>query len=169
MTQPLLREVNSAAKLEQADAESMPDGVGATVKALRIAKQLSIADASARLKYSTRQIEALEAEQWDALPTGVPLRGLVKNYARFLETDVDALLAMLESQVGAPTTSPIVLTTESLSSADLALLSDAGPRSSWGWLVVILILLIVAGLYAIERGWVPDTWLVFDWLRSLKQ
>jgi hypothetical protein len=36
-------------------------------------------------------------------------------------------------------------------------------------MIIILILLFVAGFYAIERGWVPDSWLVFDWLKSLKK
>ena len=153
---------------EDAEAAMNPQGLGATLKALRRAKQLSLADVSTRLKYTARQLEALEAEKWEKLPSGVPLRGLVKNYGRLLETDIDSLMVMLENEVGVPDARPIVLTTASLSSSDMTQ-PEGESRSSWGWWVVILVLLIVAGFYAIERGWVPDSWLVFDWLRTLKQ
>ncbi|HWK61799.1 MAG TPA: helix-turn-helix transcriptional regulator [Eoetvoesiella sp.] len=163
MSQPLTKETEDVA------ATSATQSLGATLRALRRAKQLSVAEVSARLKYSVRQLEALEAEQWELLPTGVPLRGLVKNYGRLLEADVDALIVMLEREVGIPGVQPIVLPSAAMSSSDMAMQSDMGQRSSWGWLVVIVVLLIVAGFYAIERGWVPDSWLIFDWLKSLKQ
>jgi cytoskeletal protein RodZ len=146
-----------------------PKGLGATLKSLREANRLTLGEVSARLKFSTRQIEALEAEQWDELPRGAPLRGFVKNYGRYLGTDVDALITMLDSQVGSTGTRPIPMSVPaSLGAADLSVQGEPVHRP-WGWLIIILILLIVVGFYAIERGWVPDTWLVFDWLKSLKK
>ena len=98
------------------------------------------------------------------------LRGFVKNYARYLDADVDALLTMLDNQVGtAPVAKPATLNgAQSLGPSDLPLQGEPANRP-WGWLVVILILLFVAGFYAIDRGWIPDSWLVFDWLKSLKK
>jgi hypothetical protein len=61
-----------------------------------------------------------------------------------------------------------VASATSLGPADLPLQAEPVHRP-WGWLLIILILLFVAGFYAIERGWVPDSWLVFDWLKSLKK
>lgn len=154
---------------ELAQADDGPQGLGATLKALREARRLSLAEVSSRLKYSARQLEALEAARWDVLPSGVSLRGLVKNYGRLLEADIDALMSMLENEVGAFSTKPVVLATASLSTSDLNMQPEGGSRSSWGWLIVILVLLVAAGIYAIDRGWVPDSWLVFDWLKQLKQ
>src|SRR5690606_27250581 len=146
-----------------------PTGVGPTLRSLREARGLSPSEVSSRLKFSSRQLDALETEQWDRLPSGVSLRGFVKNYGRYLEADVDALLVMLDSQVGPTSARPVAVSSaSSLAATDLPLQGEP-VHKSWGWLIIILILLFVAGFYAIERGWVPDSWLVFDWLKSLKQ
>jgi cytoskeleton protein RodZ len=164
MTQPLLKEEARP----DAQALSGDMGVGATLRSLRQAKQLSPGEVAARLKFSNRQLEALETEQWDRLPGGMSLRGFVKNYGRFLEADVDALLVMLENQVESTAPKAVSVTSaNSLGPADLSIQGEPVHRP-WGWLIVILILLFVAGFYAIERGWVPDSWLIFDWLKSLK-
>ncbi|HEY9280108.1 MAG TPA: helix-turn-helix transcriptional regulator [Eoetvoesiella sp.] len=163
--------MNQALLKEETDPSSTGEqaGVGTTLKTLREAKRLSLNEVSARLKFSVRQIETLESEQWDRLPQGVPLRGMVKNYGRFLETDVDSLLVMLDHQIGSGSAQPAVLKgSASLARADLSMQAEATHRP-WGWLIVILILLFVAGFYAIERGWLPDSWLVFDWLKSLEK
>lgn len=165
MIQPLLKE----AQPEVVAPVSEPSGVGATLRGLREAKRLSPGEVSARLKFTARQLEALETEQWSRLPTGVSLRGFVKNYARFLEADVDALLVMLDTQVGSTAARPVAITrADSLGPAEMNMQGEPVHRP-WGWLVIILVLLFVAGFYAIERGWVPDSWLIFDWLKSLQK
>ncbi len=146
---------------------AVANGIGPTLRALREAQRLSPADASARLKFSLSQLEALETEKWDRLPTGMPLRGFVKNYARYLNADTDALLTMLDNQVGPVKTSFVNAgSPSSLAPTDLHLQGDP-VRRPWGWMLIILILLFVAGFYAIERGWIPESWLIFDWLKSL--
>lgn len=168
MNKPLLRAVSSTP--EPIPEPDEAQGLGASLRAMRNARGFSLAEASTRLKYSVRQLEALENEEWGRLPQGMLLRGQVKNYARFLGTDVDALLVMLDNQVGTrPSVSVSVpMPHAGLSDAELPLGAEGGSRS-WGWLLVILALLVVAGIYAIDRGWVPDSWLVFDWLKALKQ
>ncbi len=146
-------------------------GVGPALRELREARSYSLADVSGRLKFSVRQLEALEAEEWDQLPGGQSLRGMVRNYARFLDADVAALLTMLESQVsgvGAPKPVPRSTPGGGLAGADLSLYTESRSGFSWGWLLIIVLFLLVAGFYAIDRGWVPDSWLVFDWLKGLK-
>lgn len=168
MNKPLLRAVSSTPPAVPEPDEAQ--GLGASLRAMRKARGCSLADVSARLKYSVRQLDALENEQWGRLPSGVLLRGLVRNYGRFLETDVDALLAMLAKQVGTQSAASVSVPVRgaSLSGVDLPLHPEGGSRS-WGWLLVIVALLVVAGIYAVDRGWVPDSWLIFDWLKTLKQ
>lgn len=147
-------------------------GVGPTLRELRLAQSCTLNEASTRLKFSVRQLEALEAQEWSQLPGGQPLRGMVRNYARFLETDVSAVLVMLESQVSdtaAPKPVPRDHSGSGLASTDLGLYAESRGGSGWIWILIIIVLLLVAGFYAIDRGWVPEEWLVFDWLKDLKK
>jgi cytoskeleton protein RodZ len=63
---------------------------------LRAERKLSVADVAQRLKYGARQIEALEAEEFDRLPGATFVRGMVRGYAKLLEADPEPVLASLE-------------------------------------------------------------------------
>ncbi|MFA5521593.1 MAG: helix-turn-helix domain-containing protein [Castellaniella sp.] len=144
-------------------------GVGAQLRELRTRQNVSLVEVSMRLKYSQRQLAALEEERWELLPGGMSLRGLVRNYVRYLDGDAQAMLQLLDEQVG--TAPPPGAGDRTLSSRDPGSvpLDEEAPRGHWGWSLVILALVLVAVFYAIQRGWVPDSWLVFDWLKSLKK
>lgn len=143
--------------------------LGVFVSELRQARGLSYNDVSVRLKYSVLQLEALEQENWAALPAGVPLRWMIKSYARLLETDEQVLLDMLDdSQVAAPKRSARdVRKGTSWASADTPLYTEPSQRS-WGWLLVIGVLVLIALFYALDQGLIPESWLVFDWLKEFQ-
>lgn len=148
--------------------DNVLEGIGPTLRRLREAQRLTPADVSMRLKFSRRQLDALENEEWHELPRGMSLRGFVKNYARYLDADVDALLTMLDNQVGRPQSAFVAVNqSPGLSKAADLNSGDDGAGRPWGWLIIILIFVFVAGFYAIDRGWIPDSWLIFDWLKSL--
>jgi cytoskeleton protein RodZ len=65
---------------------------------LRVERKLSVADVAQRLKYGVRQIEALEAEEFDRLPGATFVRGMVRGYAKLLETDPDPILGSLDQR-----------------------------------------------------------------------
>jgi cytoskeleton protein RodZ len=65
---------------------------------LRAERKLSIADVAQRLKYGARQIEALEAEEFDKLPGATFVRGMVRGYAKLLDTDPQPMLDELEQR-----------------------------------------------------------------------
>ena len=163
MTPPLLKQ-----QADDASVVNLRDGVGATLKALRQARRVTLSEVSTRLKYSARQLQALENEQWADLPSGLPLRGLVKNYARFLDADVDAIMTMLGNQTGEAATPKVnispVNTGPEFTPTDLPVQSESG-GFSWVWFIVILLVIVAAAFYAIDRGWLPESWLVFEWLR----
>jgi len=169
MTEPLLKEKEQDVPV--AGVLQDPASLGATLRVLRESRRISLNEASQRLKFSVRQIEALEAEHWARLPTGMPLRGFVRNYARYLEADVDSVLVLLDNQLG-PTARPSVMSAPSVAGssvgadAELPATAETNHRP-WGWFFIILAILIIAGFYAIDRGWVPESWLIFDWLKAI--
>ena len=77
---------------------SAAGNVGSALRTLRQSKGWSLDEVSSRIKFSTKQIEALENEAWADLPKGVSLRGLVRNYARLLGADSQAIVDSLDSQ-----------------------------------------------------------------------
>jgi len=79
-------------------AEAGTGGPGSTLARLRTERKLSIADVAQRLKYGARQIEALEAEEFDRLPGATFVRGMVRGYAKLLETDPEPILGALEQR-----------------------------------------------------------------------
>lgn len=90
--------------------------VGHQLRLAREARGVSIDEASAALKLSPRQVEALEANEWSHLPKTI-IRGFVRNYARYLDLDAAQFMAALDSmplpkgpelavQVGAPVSMP---------------------------------------------------------------
>lgn len=78
--------------------EAFQPGFGARLKAGREARNLAIADVAAKLKLTTRQIEAIEAEDLAHLPNEVFVRGFVRNYARLLDLDAGELIAPVDAQ-----------------------------------------------------------------------
>ena len=77
---------------------SAESGPGPALARLRAERKLSVADVAQRLKYGARQIEALEAEEFDKLPGATFVRGMVRGYAKLLETDPEPILAALEQR-----------------------------------------------------------------------
>jgi len=71
--------------------------VGEQLRAAREGRGASIADVAFLLKLSPRQVEALEADDWDNLPCTTIIRGFVRNYARAFHLDQAALMAALDA------------------------------------------------------------------------
>jgi cytoskeleton protein RodZ len=65
---------------------------GRTLASARAARGMSIEDVAQRLKFSPRQIEALEADNHAALPGAPIVRGMIRGYARLLGLDGAALV-----------------------------------------------------------------------------
>jgi cytoskeletal protein RodZ len=136
----------------------------ASLRTLRLAKGLSLDDVAVRLKFSTKYIEALEAGQFESLPRGLALKGIVKNYARLLGTDSKELEASLQSQIGSVTGGIAAHTsTRSLGAHEAQSSSSSGSPI---WLLVIFSVVIAAISVAIWQGIVPQSW-VPAWLGTL--
>lgn len=79
---------------EQATPIAAPS-LGTMLREARNQLGLSIGDVVAQTKFAPRQIEALEADDFEHLPETAFLRGFVRSYAKILNLDADILLAAL--------------------------------------------------------------------------
>jgi cytoskeleton protein RodZ len=65
---------------------------GAILAAARTAHGLTVEHVAGRLKLSSFQVQAIEADNFSVLPGAVFSRGFVKNYARLLNLDAEPLI-----------------------------------------------------------------------------
>ncbi len=125
-------------------------GPGQMLAQLRAERKLSLADVAQRLKYGARQIEALEAEEFDKLPGATFVRGMVRGYAKLLETDPQPLLDELEQRY-VPGEIDLDLRDKGIPFV------HSGKRGTRAYLALsVLALIVVAGiLYEWRAGAVP--------------
>lgn len=131
-----------------ADAPSSP---GAQLRHAREARGESIHEVAFALKLSPRQVEALERDDFGALPGMAFVRGFMRNYARYAGLDAAPLLDAVQRLAGesSPDLSPI-------RNADGDLPSGGARRSgSFPAGAIVLALLVLLG-----TGW------YFDWFRT---
>lgn len=72
--------------------------LGALLKAERERRGISVRDVMDATKISRRNVNALEEGNVSALPHPVYLKGYIKNYAKLVGLDADALSAVVDSQ-----------------------------------------------------------------------
>lgn len=114
--------------------------LGEMLATARNVKKLTQQDVSNSLRFSVKQIDALENNVFDALPDAVITRGFIRNYARFLEIDAEPLLASYHVLV--PTESPETLVVKS-SMRQVELTKESLPWLQYilGSILVLLFLL----------------------------
>jgi len=69
--------------------------LGAVLREAREHLGLSVADVANQIKFAPRQIEAIEAGDYQNLPEEAFLRGFIRSYAKILQLDAQKLLAAL--------------------------------------------------------------------------
>lgn len=125
--------------------ESAVPSPGAQLRRAREARGEAVAEVAFALKLNPRQIDALERDDFAALPGMAFVRGFLRNYARYLGLDAAPLLDGVQRLAGsaAPDLSPI-------RNADGDLPSHGGRRRGAfpaGMLVLVLVLMVAAGWY----------------------
>ncbi len=89
-----------------ADAAAAPLGFGAALRNAREAAGMAASELAARLHLHPRQLDALEEEDFAALPEPIYIRGYLRGCGRELRIDVAPLLADLDHKVQAEAASP---------------------------------------------------------------
>jgi cytoskeleton protein RodZ len=121
---------------------------GRTLAAARAARGLSIEDVAQRLKFSARQIEALETDNHAALPGATIVRGMIRSYAKLLGLDAATLVSDLQRRVEPQT---IMLTKSSM---DVPF--PTGPKKG-GRVYLLLSILVALAVAAVVADWVLRT------------
>lgn len=119
-------------------------GIGSRLRAAREAKGWTAQDAGSRLRLMSRQIEAIEAEDFASLGQPVFARGFVRNYAKLLGLDPEDLLNQMTtvkvSRVQETENVPFTPSQEfwkspwMLGGAALVILAAAIPMGLYWWL-----------------------------------
>ena len=116
---------------------------GAVLRRAREARGQSIADVVQVIRFSAHQIEALERDDYASLPGATSVRGLVRNYAKFLKLDAAPLLTQLDPAV--PVTETDVRPPTNMGGAEQPTIGERVPPRFIG--AGIAILLLVLGGY----------------------
>ncbi len=123
-----------------------PQLPGRFLREAREARNMTVFEVAQSLKFGARQIEALEADDYAALPHGTTfVRGFVRGYAKLLKLDPDHLLAMLDMR--APAALPEVREPQNMGVAATAV--AAGSRSSRPMLLGAVLIAAIAVALAI--------------------
>lgn len=69
------------------------ESAGTKLARAREAQDMSVADVALALRLGIKQVEAIEANDYDKLPGRTFVRGFVRNYARLVNLDPDRLVA----------------------------------------------------------------------------
>lgn len=118
------------------------NGPGSILKVARERQGVGIAEVVSQLRLSEKQVEALERDDYSALPGNVFVRGFIRNYARMLGIDPAPLLESLSL----PEPKPDVPKAESIP-------FPSGQKRTWVHYAIVLVLFAFSVLgYQIYRG-----------------
>lgn len=145
-------------KGEPADEIGVPAStLGARLAAERQLRGWTVEQVASQLNLAPRQIQALETDNYAALPGMASVRGFVRAYAKLLKIDASPLVAMIASEQITPT-QPLE-PKRNLAAApfsDNRMMSSGHRRSSPKTILVAIVLVLLAiGAIIVERvgGW----------------
>lgn len=69
----------------------MDNGIGVTLREARNRRKVDLSEVEAAIKIRIRYLQAMENEEWDALPGGAYTRGFIRTYAGYLGLDGERL------------------------------------------------------------------------------
>lgn len=150
--------ITGAADDGRGDAPAaVPATPGAVLSAARQGHGLTIEQVASHLNLAPRQVMALEADDFAALPGMVIARGFLRSYAKFLRLDPVAVLAMLGEQSQAASSVPLRhALSGSFSESRLPSQSAPGTRGKAVPIAAGIALLVAAAAGSYALGWWPE-------------
>ncbi|WP_211463715.1 helix-turn-helix domain-containing protein [Collimonas silvisoli] len=135
-----------SANVENVAAETVsasPLSLGAQLASKREQLGWSVPDVASHLKLAPRQIDAMETDNYAALPTMVMTRGFIRSYAKLLGLDANALLATISPAVAAQPASSAVHSQLSTPFSESRFNLMGRNKFAYKWLVVLAVLLLL--------------------------
>lgn len=130
---------------------------GAQLAALREERGWTIEQVANQLNLASRQIQALEADNYAALPGMVIVRGFIRTYAKLLRVDAAPILAAIASDKAEPES--VLQDRGSLSTAfsegKVASGKSGGSSSKLVMAGVAVAIVVALGFAAQHMGWIP--------------
>ncbi len=124
-------------------AADEPKSPGRLLAAARQARGMTVTEVALRLKFSPRQIEALEADRHDALAGPAMVRGMIRTYAKLLGADPGPLLDALHERMR---TGPATMQPRAMEVP----MPRAAPRGSLAYLVLSAAVVIAVVSVVVE-------------------
>jgi cytoskeleton protein RodZ len=134
------------------EQQSQLVSLGQVLQAARAAKELSVQDVSDNLRFSVKQINALENGQYDLLPDAMITRGFIRNYARLLEIDAEPLLASYRQSVSSESDKGITVQS---SMRPVQLTKESLPWLKYILASILVLLFLLAWLFYVD--YMPKT------------
>lgn len=116
----------------------------------REARGLTVAQVAESLRFAPRQIQALEQDDYGALPGATVVRGMVRNYARLVGLDAEPLVAELRHRL-TPAQGPLSIGTH-------IPMRQGNPRSTLLYVVLTAIVALIGIAVAIDSVFDTRTW-----------
>lgn len=132
---------------------------GAQLAALREERGWTTEQIANQLNLANRQIQALEADNYAALPGMVIVRGFIRSYAKVLKVDPAPILAAIVDGPAAPSVLPPERSPLSASFSEAKLSASTSRRFSFKVMVGVAVLAALGLLiFGGQRmGWIPVT------------
>lgn len=144
-----MQQVNDTHETQDVTDQEM--SVGQLLRTAREAQGLSVNDVANRIKFASRQIDWLEADDFVRLPEAAFVRGFVRSYARMLGLDPAYALSLLPATHVQPVPAP------ELKSVEIALPSTLSARRyNIFWLVGALVVALSLAIFERMQGGAPE-------------
>lgn len=115
---------------------------------LREAKGFTASLVSSRLRLAPRQIAAIEAGDWQALPGRTFIRSSLRSYGRLIEADVTPLLDALEAQLpGGEVLKPDSDLRRPMPREGALGFGGGGSGSRWVWILLVLLGIVALAFF----------------------
>lgn len=140
-----------------AQATAVAHGPGAQLAAHRQARGFTIEQVANQLNLAPRQIQALEEDNYAALPGIVIARGFIRAYAKLLKVDPAPLVSQMQGEAATPMESSHIkqALSGSFSESHLPTAARSGSLSKGVIATMLAVVVIIAAFVAYWLGWLP--------------